>query len=85
VTSFEGDEQAVHIVCRTGCTRWREYQPPSNDMVLLSVGTSPESQFKSTTGGIPGLLKCLVITEDAESNGDGLLAMVQMIAAGPIR
>jgi len=85
VTSFEGDEQAVHMVRRTGCTRWRQNQPSSNDMVRLLVGNSPDSQFKSTTGGIPGLLKCLVIIDDAESNVDGLLAMVQMIATGPIR
>jgi hypothetical protein len=36
-------------------------------------------------GGIPAPLKCLFIVEDAESNIQGLLALVQTFATRPIR
>jgi len=35
VPLFVCDEQAVHMVCRTGSTRWRKHKPPRNDTVLL--------------------------------------------------
>jgi len=84
VTSFQCDEQGVHMVCCTGSTRWRKHKPPRNDTVLLWMGTSPDSHFKSTAGVIPVRLKCLFIFEDAESSLKGLLALVQTLATGPI-
>jgi len=48
------------------------------------MGTSPNSHFKSTAGPIPVRLKCLLIAKDAELSIKGLLAMVRMIATGPI-
>ena len=85
VTSFQCDEQAVHMVRCTGSTRWRKHKPPRNDTVLLWMGTSPDSHFKSTAGRIPARLKCLFVVEDAESSVKGLLALVQTFATGPIR
>jgi len=85
VTSVQCDEQAVYIVRCTGSRRWRKHKPPRNNTVLLWMGTSPDSYFKSTAGGIPALLKCLVVVEDAESSIGGLLAFVKMFPTGPIR
>jgi len=45
VTSFQCDEQAVHIVRCTGSTRWRKHNPPRNDTVHLWMGTSPDSHL----------------------------------------
>jgi len=59
VTSFQCDEQAVHMVRCTGSTRWRKHKPPRNDTVLLWMGMSSDSHFQSTAGGIPVWLKCL--------------------------
>jgi len=85
VTSFQCDEQAVHMVRCIGSTRWRKHKPPGNDTVLLWMGTSPDSHFKSTAGLIPAWLKSLFGVEDAESSVEGLLALVQTFATGPIR
>jgi hypothetical protein len=82
--SFQSDEQAVHMVRCTGSTRWRQYKPPRNDKVLLLMGTSPDSNFKSTAGRIRTRLKCLFVVEDAEPSVKRLLALVQTFATGPI-
>jgi len=52
--------------------------------VLLWIGTSLDSHFKSTAGHIPARLKCLFVVEDAELCVKGHLALVQMFAAGQI-
>jgi len=85
VTCFQCDEQAVYMVRCTGSTRWRKHKAPKNDTVLLWMGTSLNSHFKSTVGCIPALLKCLFVIEDAELSVKGLLALVQMFATGLIR
>jgi hypothetical protein len=46
--------------------------------------TSPDSHSKSTAGGIPTWLRCLVVIEDAEPIMKALLALVQTFATGPI-
>jgi len=85
VTSFQCDEQAVHMVRCTGSTRWRKHKPPRNDTVLLWMGTSPDSHFKLIAGLIPTRLNSLFVVEDAESSANGLLAFVQTFATVPIR
>jgi hypothetical protein len=85
VTSFQSDEQVVHMVFCTGSTRWRKHKPTRNDTVLLWMGTSPDSHFKLTAGCIPARLKCLFVVEDAEWSVKRLLALVQTFATGPIR
>jgi len=47
------------------------------------MGTSPDSQYRSTAGLILASLKCHYIVEAAESIKEGLLAMVQTFATGP--
>ena len=84
VTSFQCDEQAVHMVCFTGFTRWRKHKPPRNDTVLLGMETSLDSHFKATAGHIATQFKCLFVIEDAESSVKGLLALVQTFVTGPI-
>ena len=84
VTTFQCDEQAVHMVCCTGSTRWRKHKPPRNDTVLLWMGMSSYRHFKSTAEGISALLKCLFGIEDAELSINGLLTLVQTFAAGLI-
>jgi len=83
--SFQCDEQAVDMVCCTGSTRWTMHMPPRNDTVLLWLGISLDSHFKSTVGCIPTWLKCLFVVEDAESTVKGLLALVKTFETGPIR
>jgi hypothetical protein len=85
VTSFQCDEQAVHMVHCTGSTRWRTHKPPRCDIVHLWMGTNQDSHCKSTAGCIPTRLKCLLVVKDAESSVKGLLALVQTFATGPIR
>ena len=85
VTSFQCDEQAVHMVRCTGSTRWRKHKPPRNDKALLWMGTSLDSHFMATAGCIPTRLKCLFVVEDAESSVKRLLALVQTFETGPIR
>jgi len=85
VTSFQCDEQAVHMVRCTGSTRWRKHKPQRNDKALLWMGTSLDSNFMATAGRIPARLKFLFVVEDAESSVKGLLALVQTFATGPIR
>jgi len=85
VTSFQGDEQAVQMVYCTGSTRWRKYKPPSNNKVVLWIGTSLDSHFMSNVEHIPAWLKCLFVVEDSESCVKGLPALVQTFATGPIR
>jgi hypothetical protein len=85
VTSFQCDEQAVHMVRCTGSTRWRKHKPPSNHTVVLYIGTSLDSHFKSTAKIIPTQLKWLFVIEAVQSKVKGLLALVQMFATGPIR
>jgi hypothetical protein len=70
------------VVYCTGSTAWRNHQPASNDTVLLLTGTSSDSQFESTTGCIPALLKCGLVVEDSESSIPGLLPLVQTIQTG---
>ena len=53
--------------------------------MLLWMGTSPDSHFKSTAGCIPACLKCLFVFEDAESHVKGLLPMIHSIVKGLIR
>jgi len=85
VMSFQCNQQAVHIVPCTGSTRWRYHKPPRCDTVLLRMGTSSHSHYKSTAGGNPARLKCLFVVKDAESSVEGLVALVQTFATGPIR
>ena len=85
VMSFQSDEQAVHMVCCTGSTRWRNHKPQRDQTVLLWMGTSPDSHFRSTAGTIPARWKCLLVVEDSESSINGLLALVQMFETGWIR
>jgi len=85
VVSFQFDEQAVHIVCCTGSTRWRKHKPPRNNTVLLWMGTSPVSHIVSTAGCNPAWLKCLFVIVDAESSITGLLGLVQTFPTVPIR
>jgi len=84
VTSFQCDKQAVHMVHYTGSARWRKHKPQRNDIVLLWMERSPDSNFKSTAGCIPTWLKCLFIIENAEFSVKGLLALVQMFGTEPI-
>jgi len=84
VPLFECDEQAVHMVCRTGSTRWRKHKPPRNDTVLLWMGTRLDSHLKLTAECIPSRLKCLFIVKDDLSNINRLLALVRTFATGPI-
>jgi len=69
----------------TGSTRWKKHKPPTDESVLLWMGTSPDSHFKLTAGRIPARLKCLFIVDDAELCVKGLLAFLQPFATGPIR
>jgi hypothetical protein len=85
VTSFQCDQQAVHMIHCTGSTRWRKHKPPRNDTVLLWMGTSPDSHIKSSVGCIPAWLMCLFVVEDAKSSVKWLLPLVQTFATGPIR
>jgi len=84
VTSFQCNEQAVHMVSCTGSTRWRKYKPPRNGTVLLWMGTSPDSHIGTTAGGIPAQVMCLLVIADAELSFNSLLAFVQTFATGPI-
>jgi len=84
VKSLQCEEQAVHMVHRTASTRWEKDKPPRNDTVLLWMGTSLESPFKSTAGCIPAWLKWHFVLEDAESSVKGLLALVLTFSTGPI-
>jgi hypothetical protein len=59
--------------------------PPRTDTVLLWMGTSLDSHFKLTAGRIPAHFKCLFVVKNAESSVEGLVAMVQTFAIGPIR
>jgi hypothetical protein len=52
--------------------------------VLLWIGTTPDSHFKSAAARIAAWLKLLFVVKDAESSITGLLALVQMFATGPI-
>jgi hypothetical protein len=83
-TSFQCDEQAVHIVHCTGSTIWRKHTPRRNDTVLLWMGIGPDGHFKSTAVRIPTRLKCVFVVEDAESTIKELLAFVQTFATVPI-
>jgi hypothetical protein len=69
----------------TGSTWWRNRKPPRNDTMLLWLGTSPDSHFKSTARRIPARSKCLFVVEDAKSIVKGRLALVQTFPTGPIR
>ena len=48
------------------------------------MGMRPGSHFKSNAGRIPTQLQCLCVDVNAKSSVNGLLALVQMIATGPI-
>jgi hypothetical protein len=78
VTSVQYDQQAIHMVCCTGSTRWRKHKPPRNDTVHLWMGTSPDSQFELTAEHIPTGVKGHSIIEHAESRVKRLLTLVQM-------
>jgi len=65
VTSFECNEQAVHMDSCTGSTRWRTHKPPRNGMVHFRMGTSPDSRCKSPARQISARLKFLFFAEDA--------------------
>jgi len=47
LTSFQCDEHRVYMVCCSWSTRWRKHKPPTNDTVLLWMGTTPYSHCKS--------------------------------------
>jgi len=72
------------MVSCTGSTRWRKHKPPINDTVLLCMGMSPKSHFKSTAGCIPTRLQCLVAVGNAELIFKVQLSLVQMFATGSI-
>jgi len=82
---FQCAEQAVHMVRCTESKRWRKNKPPWYDTVLVWMGSSPNSHFKSTAGPILTGLKSLLIVEDAEWSITGSVALVQTFATGPIR
>jgi hypothetical protein len=84
VMSFHCDKQPVDMVRRTGSARWRKHTPQMNDTVLLWIVTSPDSHLMSTAGCSPAWLKWRFVVEDAESSSIGHLALVKMIATGPI-
>ena len=84
VMSVHRDEQAVHMVRCTESTRWGKHKPPRNDTVLLRMGRSPDSNYKTTTVCNPPWLKCLFVAVDARSSVNRLPALVQTIATGPI-
>jgi len=73
VTSFPCNEQAVHMVCCTGSTRWRNNKPPRNGTVLLWMGTSLDSHFKSGAGLMPTRLNYLFVVEDPDPALKGVL------------
>jgi len=85
VTSFQRDKQAVDVVLCIGSTRLRKHKAPRNDTVLLWMGTSPDSYFKSTAGHIPAQCKCVFVFEDAESSVPGLHSKVQMVSSVTLR
>jgi len=84
VTSWQCDEQAIHMVHCTGSPRWRTYKAPRNNTVLFWIGTSLDSHFKSTAGRIPAWLMCLFFVEEAELSIKALVAFIQMFATWPI-
>jgi len=67
----------------TESTTWRKHMPPRTDTVLLWIGTSPDSHFKSTAARILAQLKCLFVVKDAESSVKGLLTLVQTFGTKP--
>jgi len=85
VTSFQYDEQAVHMVRCTESTRWGKQTAPRNDTVHLWIGTSSDSHLMSTAGRILAQLKYLFIVEDAEMSFKGFLALIQTFPTGLIR
>jgi len=85
VSSFQCDKQAVHIVLCTGSTRLRKHKRQRTDTVLLWMGMSPETNFKSTAGRVPACLKCFFVVEHAESSVYGLLSFAQTFPTGRIR
>jgi len=85
VTSFQCDEQAVHMVRCTASTWWRKHKQPGNDTVLLWMGTSLDSHFELTAGLSTSRLMCLFVVNDGESSVRGLLAVVLTFASGLIR
>jgi len=50
VTSLNCEKQTISIGRCTWSTRWGKHMPPKNDTVILWMGTSPDSHFKSTVG-----------------------------------
>jgi len=66
----------------TGSRRWTKHKPPRNDTVLLWMGTSPDSQWKLTAGGIPSRLKCLFVIVDAVSHFERLHGFVEIFVTG---
>jgi len=84
VTSFQCDEQAVHMVRSTGFTMWRKHKPRRNNTVFLWIETSPDSHCMSSAGRIPAWLKGLFVVDDTESTVEGFLALVQTFATGTI-
>jgi len=85
VTSFQCNEWAVCMVHCTGSTTWSKHNPPSNDLLLLWMGTSPDRHCIKTAGHILARLKCHFVIHHAKASIKGRLALVQMFAAGPIR
>jgi len=83
-TSYQSDEQAVHMVHCTGSTWWKKQKLPSNDTAHFWMGTSSDSHFTLAAGDNPLRLKCLFIVEDAEWSFKRLLAQIQTFATGPV-
>ena len=84
LTSFQCDKQAVHMVCYTRFTRWRPNKLQRNHTVLLGMGPSPDSHFKSTAECIPTHLKCHFMVEDTESSVKGLRPLFWTFPTGPM-
>jgi len=82
VMSFQCDEQVVYMICCSGSTGWRKYNPPRNDTLSLSMGTNLDSHFQSTVGCFPVRLHFLIVFMEAEESVKGLLALVRTFATG---
>lgn len=77
--SFQCNWKAADIVCSTGPTRWRLFQPSRNDAIIFRMGTGPDSRIWWTAGCITTRFKYLIIVEDAESSVTGHLALDQRV------
>jgi len=64
VTSFQCEEQTVHVVHCTGSTWRRKHKPPRHNTLLLWMGMSLVGHFNSSAGCFLAQLKWLFVVED---------------------